>query len=237
MEFESKLKAGVLIKRYKRFLADVRLLNGEEITIHCPNTGSMKNCQEPGSTIWFTTSQNKTRKYPCTWQLIEIGNGVLVGVNTGLSNRLVLEAIQKKVIDKFQGYSKIRTEVPYGREKSRIDILLEYEKQSSCYIEVKNVSLGNLSGEGFFPDSVTIRGQKHLNELMSVKNSGARAVLFFCVQHSAVKSVAPAQEIDPMYAKLLRKAYASGVEVIAYRSKVNLTSSTIELDRELHVKV
>ena len=237
MEFESNLESGILIKRYKRFLADVRISNGKEITIHCPNTGSMKNCQEPGSVIWFTTSQNKTRKYPYTWQLIEIGNGDLVGVNTGLSNRLVLEAIKEKVVDKFEGYSQIRTEVPYGRERSRIDILLEYEKQSSCYIEVKNVSLGNLSGEGFFPDSVTIRGQKHLNELMLVKESGARAVLFFCVQNSAVESVAPAQEIDPIYTKLLRKAHDLGVEVMAYRSKVNLFSSTIELDRELHVKV
>ena len=237
MEFESKLQTGVLIRRYKRFLADVRLLRGEEITIHCPNTGSMKNCKEPGSKIWFTTSNNKARKYPHTWQLIEIKNGALVGVNTGLSNRLVLVAMQRKIVNKFDGYSRVRTEVPYGRENSRIDILLEDEKQGSCYVEVKNVSLGNFSGEGFFPDSVTIRGQKHLKELMLVKESGARAVLFFCVQHSSVASVAPALEIDPTYAKLLRKAQALGVELIAYRSKVDLASSTVELDRELHVKV
>ena len=121
--------------------------------------------------------------------------------------------------------------------RDSIDILLENEKQGSCYVEVKNVSLGNFSGEGFFPDSVTIRGQKHLKELMLVKESGARAVLFFCVQHSSVASVAPALEIDPTYAKLLRKAQALGVELIAYRSKVDLASSTVELDRELHVKV
>tara|TARA_Y100000994_G_C15675011_1_gene435334 strand:+ start:45 stop:758 length:714 start_codon:yes stop_codon:yes gene_type:complete len=237
MEFESKLKSGVLIRRYKRFLADVRLLSGEEMTIHCPNTGSMKNCQEPGSTVWFTASKNITRKYPHTWQLIETEHGALVGINTGLSNRLVLEAIHKKTVDKLEGYSKVRSEVPYGREKSRIDILLEDDKQGSCYIEVKNVSLGNLNGEGFFPDSVTIRGQKHLNELMLVKESGARAVLFFCVQNSVVESVAPAEEIDPTYAKLLKEAHALGVELMAYRSSVDLTSSTIELDKRLHVVI
>ena len=237
MKFESKLKTGVLIRRYKRFLADVRLSNGEEITIHCPNTGSMRNCQEPGSTIWFTQSQSKTRKYRHTWQLVETANGALVGVNTAISNGLVLEAIQRKVVSKLDGYSRIRTEVPYGRENSRIDILLEDKVQVPCYIEVKNVSLGNLSGEGFFPDSVTIRGQKHLNELMSVRESGMRAVLFFCVQHTGVESVSPAQEIDPVYTELLREANAFGVEVMAYRSKVNLQSSTITLDRELHVKV
>ena len=237
MHFENKLISGVLVKRYKRFLADVRLSSGEQVTIHCPNTGSMRNCQNPGSTIWFTASMNKNRKYPHTWQLIEVDNGVLVGVNTGLANRLALESIQNKTIEKFRGYSTSRTEVPYGRENSRIDILLESAGLRDCFIEVKNVSLGTSTGEGFFPDSVTTRGQKHLKELMSVKESGARAVLFFCVQHSKVESVAPAHDIDPVYAELLIEAVKCGVEVMAYRSEVDLVSSTIWLDKELPVKI
>ena len=237
MQFENKLMSGVLVKRYRRFLADVRLSSGEQITIHCPNTGSMKNCQKPGSTIWFTASGNKNRKYPHTWQLIEIDSGVLVGINTGIANRLVLESIQNKTVEKLHGYSKKRVEVPYGYENSRIDILLEGAGLKDCYIEVKNVSLGSETGEGFFPDSVTVRGQKHLKELMSVKESGARAVLFFCVQHSKVESVAPAHEIDPVYAKLLVEAMRCGVEVMAYRSEVDLVSSTIWLEKELPVKI
>ena len=237
MHFENKLMSGVLVKRYKRFLADVRLSSGEQVTIHCPNTGSMRNCQNPGSTIWFTASMNKNRKYPHTWQLVEVDSGVLVGINTGLANRLVLEAIQKKAVANLNGYSTARTEVSYGCENSRIDILLESAGLKDCFIEVKNVSLGASTGEGFFPDSVTVRGQKHLKELMSVKESGARAVLFFCVQHSRVESVAPAHEIDPVYAELLIEAMNCGVEVMAYRTEVDLVSSTIWLDRELPVRI
>ena len=237
MHFENKLMSGVLVKRYKRFLADVRLSNGEQITIHCPNTGSMRNCQNPGSKIWFTASANKNRKYAHTWQLVEVESNVLVGINTGLANRLVLEAIQKKAVANLHGYSTARTEVSYGCENSRIDILLESAGLKDCFIEVKNVSLGASTGEGFFPDSVTVRGQKHLKELMSVKESGARAVLFFCVQHSRVESVAPAHEIDPVYAELLIEAMNCGVEVMAYRTEVDLVSSTIWLDRELPVRI
>ena len=237
MHFENKLMSGVLVKRYKRFLADVRLSSGEQITIHCPNTGSMRNCQNPGSTIWFTASMNKNRKYPHTWQLVEVDSGVLVGINTGLANRLVLESIQNKTVEKLHGYSTARTEIPYGRENSRIDILLESAGLRDCFIEVKNVSLGTSTGEGFFPDSITVRGQKHLKELMSVKESGARAVLFFCVQHSKVESVAPAHEIDPVYAELLIEAMNCGVEVMAYRTEVDLVSSTIWLDKELPVRI
>ena len=237
MQFQNKLMSGVLIKRYKRFLADVRLPSGEQITIHCPNTGSMKNCQKPGSTIWFTLSGNKSRKYPHTWQLIEIDSGVLVGINTGIANRLVLESIQNKTVEKLHGYSKKSTEVPYGFENSRIDILLEGDGLKDCYIEVKNVSFGTIAGEGFFPDAVTVRGQKHLKELMSVKESGARAVLFFCVQHSKIESVSPACEIDPVYAKLLMEAMKCGVEVMAYRSEVDIKSSSIWLEKELPVKI
>ena len=197
----------------------------------------MRNCHNPGSTIWFTASVNKNRKYPHTWQLVEVDSGVLVGINTGLANRLVLESIQGKKIEKLQGYSNVRTEVPYGRENSRIDILLESAGLRDCFIEVKNVSLGTSTGEGVFPDSGTVRGQKHLKELMSVKESGARAVLFFCVQHSKVESVAPAHDIDPVYAELLIEAIKCGVEVMAYRWEVDLVSSTIWLEKELAVKI
>ena len=160
-----------------------------------------------------------------------------MGVNTGLANKLVLDAIQTKIIDKFQSFLRVRTEVPYGRDRSRIDILLEDDMHGACYIEVKNVSFGNSNGEGFFPDAVTTRGQKHLRELILLKRSGIQAVLFFCVQHSGLNSVAPAEEIDPVYSDLLKQAHGLGVEVLADRFKGDIDSSRIELERAVAVKV
>lgn len=238
MQFAPELKPGILEKRYKRFLADVRLQDGNTITVHCPNTGSMMNCQQPGSRVWFSSSDNPKRKYPCTWQIVEVENSWLVGINTGLANTLVREAIESGVVEQLQGYSNIRTEVAYGEQNSRIDILLEQERANNlslCYVEVKNVSLGVGDGLGVFPDAVTSRGQKHLLELMHMRKQGHRAVLFFCVQHTGIDRVSPADDIDPEYGRLLREANSQGVELLAYAAEFDIRRSRIELRRQLPV--
>lgn len=239
MEFPSTLQEGVLIKRYKRFLTDIKTSSGETITIHCPNTGSMKNCQDPDSRVWYSDSGNPKRKYPCTWQIVEAEGKHLVGINTGLANKLVEEGIGSGAIKELQGYSSIRREVPYGEQKSRIDILLEDEQQAPgrCYVEIKNVSLGVGNGLGLFPDAVTTRGQKHLQELMTIKKQGDRAVLLFCVQHEGINEVKPADEIDPDYGKLLRQAAEAGVEVLAYGAEFSISKNSIALNKPLTVSL
>ncbi len=240
MNFEHPLQHARLIKRYKRFLADIRLQDGSEITIHCPNTGSMKNCQTPGSRIWFTDSANPKRKYPCTWQFIESieeDQQHLIGVNTGLANKLVVEALLGKVIKPLDGYQNLRTEMPYGDQNSRIDIFLsDHEQdQADCYVEVKNVSLGLGGGWASFPDAVTTRGQKHLQELMHMRKQGFRSVLLFSVQHTGIDRVMPADDIDPEYGRLLREAAASGVEILAYGVDIDLKASSISINHQLEV--
>jgi len=238
MQFDHALQSATLIRRYKRFLADAQLTDGTTITLHCPNTGSMKNCQRPGSRIWFTDSANDKRKYPCTWQLIEVEGNELVGINTGLANRLVQEAIQSGRVHELDPNAVLLAEVPYGSQRSRIDFLLRGEQGiPDCYIEVKNVSLGVGQGRALFPDAVTTRGQKHLQELMEVKRDGHRAVLMFCVQHSGVEVVAPADEIDPAYGTLLREAARVGVELLAYRVEFDLPQSRLSLLRPLRVEL
>ncbi|OUS30263.1 sugar fermentation stimulation protein SfsA [Gammaproteobacteria bacterium 45_16_T64] len=236
MKYSEPLLTGTLIKRYKRFLADVRCEDGSEITIHCPNTGSMKNCAEPGSRVWFSDSHNDKRKYRHTWELVSVGDVgsefPLAGINTGLANKLVQEAVEGDVIPALSGYSSIRREVKYGAENSRIDLLLESEGRSACYVEVKNVTL-SVGSDGSFPDAVTERGRKHLRELIAVVEGGERAVLLFCVQHSGIESVRPADEIDPEYGKTLRLAAQVGVEIIAWQA--NMSSTEIVLKRELPV--
>ena len=230
MQFPDPLQEAVLLRRYKRFLADVELPDGRQMTLHCPNTGSMKNCQQPGSRVWFTLSDNPKRKYPGTWQIVEVEGGALVGINTGLANGLVAEAIAINRVAELSGYSSMRKEVAYGNQRSRIDFLLASENgDSDCFIEVKNVSLGVGDGVGLFPDAVTSRGQKHLQELIDVVRSGHRAVLFFCVQHSGIDVVRPADEIDPDYGQLLRDAAKAGVELVAYRARFDLEKSIVEL--------
>ena len=235
MRIAENLYPAVLVKRYKRFLADVVTANGDSITLHCPNTGSMKNCQDPGSKVWYSLSDNAKRKYPGSWQLIEIDGEHLVGINTSLANKLVQEAIEKAVIAQLQGYATIKTEVPYGEQSSRIDLLLE--NPGRCWVEVKNVSLGLGNGVAEFPDAVTTRGQKHLQELIQVAAHGDRAVLLFCVQHSGIDRVRPADAIDPEYGRLLRQAAAQGVEILAYAASFDLASASIALVREVAVEL
>ena len=223
------LIAGTLIRRYKRFLADVLLEDGDVITAHCPNTGSMQGCATPGSRVFLSRSSNPGRKYPFGWELVE-ADGFWVGINTGLPNRLAREAIENGTVAELQGYETIRPEVPYG-ESSRIDLLLE-GSTGRCFVEVKNVTLVD-DGKALFPDAVTTRGQKHLQELMRVVREGDRGVIFFNVQRGDGNSVSPADMIDPEYGRLLRLALENGVEALAYRALV--TPEEIRLTERLPV--
>ncbi|CDL82068.1 DNA/RNA nuclease SfsA [Xenorhabdus szentirmaii] len=219
MQFASPLKPATLIRRYKRFLADVLTPEGETLTIHCANTGAMTGCATPGDTVWYSTSDNPKRKYPNSWELTHTQHGHWICVNTLRANDLVHEAIAKKVISELSDYEQIKREVSYGKEKSRIDLLLESKQKVNCYIEVKSVTL--LQGNyGYFPDAVTIRGQKHLRELSLIAQQGQRAVLFFAVLHSGINQVAAAKHIDHDYAFLLEQAAKSGVEVICYLADI-----------------
>ena len=227
-----------LIKRYKRFLADVRLDNDEMITVHCPNTGSMKNCVEENAEIWLSDSNNPKRKYRYTWEYLRTSRGHHIGVNAGKANQLVQSAIQDDLVEPLAGYDTIRPEVKYGDENSRIDLLLQDSKRQDCYVEVKSVTLLEdppSSGIGYFPDAVSERGAKHLRELIKMSQADARSVLFFCVQHTGIQEVRPADHIDREYGKLLREALDSGVEVLAY--KVRKSNKGFRLWRDLPVIV
>lgn len=222
MEFTPALQSATLIKRYKRFLADVITPAGEQLTLHCPNTGAMTGCATPGDTVWYSTSASATRKYPHTWELTQTQNGDVICVNTLRANLVVKEAIGNNLINQLTGYKEIRSEVKYGSERSRIDFMLQADERVNCYIEVKSVTLAE-QNNGFFPDAVTVRGQKHLRELMSVARGGERAVLLFAVLHSAIENVAAARHIDKQYAQLLHEAAQQGVEVMAWKARVDPT--------------
>lgn len=225
----STLIPGRLLRRYKRFLADIKLDDGTFITAHCPNSGSMKGCATPGSRVLLSSSSKPSRKHPCTWELVE-AEGVWVGINTSLTNRLVREGIENGTVTELSGYDSIRGEVPYGAH-SRLDFMLDGEK-GGCFVEVKNVTLvaGN---RALFPDAVTTRGQKHLRDLMAIVAEGQRGVIFFVVQRSDAELVSPEEMIDPEYGRLLRLAVASGVEAIAYQADVS--PAEIKLVRRLPV--
>lgn len=232
MLFDPPLIPATLLRRYKRFLADVRLESGEELTVHCPNTGSMKNCVVAESRCFLSDSQNPKRKYRFTWELASTPCGSVAGVNTGRANRLVEEAINAGRVAELKGYPTMQRERKYGEENSRIDLLLS-GKGENCYLEVKSVTLAECDRQGLFPDAVSARGSKHLRELMAMRTQGHRAVLFFCVQHSGIDRVSPADNIDPEYGRLLRLAQANGVEILAMRAR--LSSHEITLDERLPV--
>lgn len=222
------LLAGTFVKRYKRFFTDVRTADGELLTLHCPNTGSMKNCQVEGSDCWYSLSDNPKRKLPGTLEIVTTSHGQLAGVNTSRPNRLVYEVIEAGLVPELAGYQRIRTEVRYGEEKSRIDLLLEDNALGLCYVEVKNVTLDMGQGLAMFPDAVTSRGSKHLRELMAMVAAGHRAVLFFCVQLTGAECLEVAADIDPVYAQTLSQAVAAGVEVIAWRAAFRADEIVLE---------
>lgn len=238
-ESGSGWQQATLLRRYKRFLADVRLPDGSELTLHCPNTGSMKNCVLPETPCWYSVSDNPKRKYANTLEVVTTPGGHLAGINTGRANGMVRDAILNGTIKELQGYSLIRQEVRYGEEKSRIDFLLSGAVHDSrdCYIEVKSVTLMDAPGQGLFPDAVSQRGSKHLRELMTMVRQGHRAVLLYCVQHSCIEWVEPADAIDPLYGKTLREAIAGGVEVYAYGACIEPQKNLIALSHALLLRV
>ncbi|UTW56875.1 DNA/RNA nuclease SfsA [Kordiimonas sp. SCSIO 12610] len=215
MKFENTLTEGKLIKRYKRFLADVELENGELVTAHCANSGSMMGLKDEGSRVYLSPNTNPKAKLDWRWEMVEV-EGSLVGINTSRPNHIVEEAILDGTIKELQGYSELRREVKYGKN-SRIDILLEGE--NLCYVEVKNVTL-KVGSEAQFPDAVTARGAKHLEELMDMVDEGHRAVMVYLVQRADCESFTIAEDIDKTYAETLRKAIAHGVEVLCYHCKL-----------------
>ncbi|KGT88283.1 transcriptional regulator [Erwinia typographi] len=220
MKFSPALRSATLIKRYKRFLADVITPEGETLTLHCANTGAMTGCATPGDTVWYSTSDSLTRKYPHSWELTETQQGDWICVNTLRANSLVKEAFTLGFLPELSCYQSLRAEVKYGAEKSRIDFLLQADNRVNCYIEVKSVTLLQ-QGKGYFPDAVTERGQKHLRELAKIAENGERAVLFFAVLHSGIEDVSPARHIDARYAELLAQAQQSGVEVLCYKAQLS----------------
>jgi sugar fermentation stimulation protein A len=225
-----------LVKRYKRFLADVLVPGGALITVHCPNTGSMKNCLAPMSPCWYSHSDNPARKYPNTLEIVTTPKGDLAGINTLRANTLVETAMAAGIIRELVGYDRIRREVVYGSEKSRVDFVLE-KLGERCYVEVKNVTLMEAEGQGLFPDAVSERGCKHVRELMQMRRQGHRAVLVFCVQHTGIQWVEPADAIDPLYGKTLRQAVAEGVEVLAYKAEINPAAGRIALIQKIATRI
>ncbi|MGR6740325.1 DNA/RNA nuclease SfsA [Pseudomonas chlororaphis] len=233
MRFHPPLEEGRLVRRYKRFLADIETIGGELLTIHCPNTGSMFNCMVEGGQVWFSRSNDPKRKLPGTWEISETPQGRLACVNTARANTLVEEALRAGVIAELNGFTALKREVPYGQENSRIDFRLDYP-DGPAFVEVKSVTLGfDGSAVAAFPDAVTQRGAKHLRELAGLARDGIRAVQLYCVNLSGVEAVRPAEEIDPGYAAALREAVASGVEVLAYG--VRLTAEEVCIERRLDV--
>ena len=220
MFFDTTLLQGRLIKRYKRFLADVMLDDGTVVTAHCANTGAMTGCAEPGWQVWLSKSNNPKRKLAYSWELSKTDTGHFIGVNTHKANDLVAEALQQHVIAELCEYSVIQREVKAGSDNSRIDFKLSAPKQVDCFVEVKSVTLLQAQ-KGYFPDAVTLRGQKHLFTLEELAKQGHRAVLLFCVQHSGIKSVEIAQHIDPDYARVLHQARQAGVEILAYSTIIS----------------
>ncbi len=227
-----KLIRGTLIRRYKRFLADVVLEDGQTVTAHCPNTGSMKGCSEAGRPVYLSRSDNPRRKLAYTWELIHMPSS-LVGVNTGVPNRLVCSALSAGIVPEFSGYESVRREISLGNG-SRIDIVMEDRHANRCFVEVKNCTLVE-NGVALFPDAVTDRGLRHLSELSQLRSEGHRCAMFYLIQRMDAACFAPAAAIDPEYSKGLAAAAAAGVEAVAYDVRIDLDG--VALNRKLPVRL
>jgi sugar fermentation stimulation protein A len=229
MRFASELVPATLVRRYKRFLADVALESGEALTAHVANPGSMIGLDRPQARVWLSRSDNPARKLAYSWELVEVDLGAgteLVGVNTGHPNVVASEAIAAGAIPALRGYGSVRREVKYGRN-SRIDFLLQDESRPPCYVEVKNVHLMRRAGLAEFPDCVTARGAKHLDELATIAAAGARAVMLFVIQIPSADRFSLARDIDPTYADAFARARVAGIEALAWRCKVDLAGIDI----------
>jgi sugar fermentation stimulation protein A len=230
MKYPAPLIHGQLIRRYMRFLADVTLDSGEVVTAHCTNSGSMKSCLEEGAEVYLSPVTDPKRKTRFTWEMIKI-NGNWVGINTSIPNILAYEFLLNNTIPGLQGYTHVKREVKIG--DSRLDIFAE-KPGEICFIEVKNVTLKE-ENMALFPDAVTLRGQKHLQTLMKIKEKGFRAVMLYVIQRMDVEAFGPAIEIDPKYASLLKKAIEKGVEVFPVQVRVNPEQITYERLLDLHL--
>ena len=231
MHFAAPLIPGTLIRRYKRFLAEIEIGDGRRITAHCPNPGSMLGLADPGLRVWVEPNDDPRRSLGFAWRLVELG-GHFVGIDTGLPNRLVAEALAARAVPELAPYETIRREVRYGRN-SRVDFLLSATDLPDAFVEVKNVHLMRRPGLAEFPDSVTARGAKHLDELAAVADSGRRAVLFYCVQRTDCTRLAVARDVDPVYAGAVERARRAGVEVMAWATRIG--PGGIGLDRPLRM--
>lgn len=233
MQFRPELKRAKFLRRYKRFLADV-ILDGEEVTVHCPNTGSMKNCLVPDSECWVSESNNPTRKYRYTWELATTSCGGIACINTQRANQVVAEAIDNNLVAGLPGDPKtrdVKREMPYAGNH-RVDFWVNAAGQQ-VFLEVKSVTLSFGEGEGAFPDAVSKRASAHLDALMACMREGHRAYLVYCVQHSSIQRVRPAYEIDPVYGEQLRKAVEQGLQVVALGCELNAFG--IEVNRSIDV--
>ncbi|OHV11248.1 DNA/RNA nuclease SfsA [Kushneria phosphatilytica] len=209
------LTEGVLLRRYKRFLADIRLSDGREVVAHCPNTGSMRAVNIPGCRVWVSHSSAPHRKLSWTWELIELPDGAMASVHTGRTNAVIEQAFIRQHLPSFEGYQTQRREVRVAG--ARLDFCLQehIDQLPAAFVEVKQVTLHEGSGLGCFPDAVSERGRRHLESLMALSAEGWRAVLLFCVAHTGIERGAPARHIDPRYAETLAEARRQGVEVLA----------------------
>ena len=223
-----ELIPGTLLKRYKRFLADVKLETGEIVTAHCPNTGSMKGCCEPGRQVYLSTHDNPKRRYKYTWELIAMPTS-LVGVNTLVPNRLVYQSIAQKQIPELSDYDRIQREVKIS-EHSRIDLMLTGRSGEHCYVEIKNCTLVT-DGIAQFPDAVTSRGLKHIADLEKLAGDGHRCMMFYFIQRMDARAFQPADHIDPEYGRGLRRAVKNGIEVLAYDVRIDIQG--IELNKNI----
>lgn len=230
MRLPQPLFEGRLLRRYQRFFADVALTDGRTVTAHTPNTGSMRQCAVPGARVLLSANDNPARKLRFTWELVEV-NGYWADVNTQRANRVVEEALRSGAIESLSGGS-VRPEFAWG--ESRFDFLVESGVER-ILLEVKNVTLCDEGQLAIFPDAVTVRGQKHLRELLRAKGEGWRAVIFFLVQRGEAAGFTPADAIDPEYGRLLRAAVAGGVEALVYRTRV--TPDAVTIDRQLPVRL
>lgn len=222
MQWQGELQGGYLLRRYKRFLADVVLDSGEEVTVHCPNTGAMTGCAEPGSRVWLSVSANPKRKYSMTWELVETASGEAVCIHSALANGLVDEALQAGQISELAGYPNWQREKKLA-SASRIDFYAPAANGlPECYVEVKSVTLDCGGGRGAFPDAVSKRASRHIVDLCELREQGARVVLLFAVLHVGIQRVTPAAHIDPVYATTLSAAADVGLELIAYKADISL---------------
>ena len=228
MKFHAPLIKGQLVKRYKRFMADVRLENSVVVTAHCANSGSMLSVNEPGAEVWLSPAKNPDRKLKFTWEMIRIKRS-LVGINTQHPNTLVAEALAAGKVPTLTGFENLRREVKYGKN-SRIDVLLEMADGQHCYVEVKNVTMRRDLTKGApaeFPDGVTARGAKHLVELSDMVKQGHRAVMFYLLQRGDANRMTISRDIDPNYGEVLDNARRAGVEVVAFNCKLTSKAITI----------